>query len=152
MAKKRVEAGVTLEVAGLRELKKALKDVEDFTPKEITEQHKKVAQLVVPEIKARADARPRKTRTGQIAASVRASGDQSSAKVTIGNRQRTDAYVQEFGGRAPLFGDRSKWNQVRPANRQGYFVYPAIRAKSDVIGKAYLEALDEVARKYFAKK
>jgi len=152
MAKQIKEEGITLEVTGLRDLKKALKDVETFSPREISQAHKKVADLVVPEVKRRAASRPRKERGTGIESTVRASGIQGGARVVIGNKGRTDAYVQEFGGRAPLFGDRSKWNQVRPWNRQGYFVFPAIRAKQDVIGRAYLEALDEVARRYFAKR
>jgi hypothetical protein len=145
--------GVTLQVSGLRELNKALRAMTNETPKEIARFHKRVAQLLVPEVKARADARPRKQRSGEIARSVRASGTQRSARILVGGRGRDSnpARVQEFGGRAPLFGNRSRWYQVRPRRSEGWFVGPAIKARRDAINRIYLKALDDTIRRHYSE-
>lgn len=141
-----------IQVDGLRELTKALRKMSGETPKEVSKFHKDVARFLVPEVKRRADARPRKTRTGRIAATTRASGTQRKAAIKVGGiRGVEDAAVQEWGGRAPLFGDRTNWFQVRKTKRSGYFLNPAIRDNRQRIERFYLKGLDVAIKRYWQR-
>lgn len=136
-------------VSGLRETLTALRRVETGAPRAIAGAHKVIAErIVVPEAKRRANARPRRVRTGRIAASIRAGGTQRSPVIRVGSRQVQDAKVQEFGGRAPLFGNRERWHVVRPRRKGGWFLFPAIRATRDRVMAEYLEALDDALRPF----
>ena len=142
----------TIIVDGVRELGSALRKTAGSTPKEIAKWHQTVAELVAREARRRAASRPRKTNTGRIESTIRASGTQREAAVKVGGiRGVGDAHVQEFGGRAPLFGNRSNWNQVRTPNSEGYFLYPAVRESQPTVTRIYLRGLDEAIRQYWSR-
>lgn len=135
-------------VEGLRPLLTALRKTKDETPKEVSKYHKDVARFVAVEAQRRANARPRRTQSGHIAGSIKTKGTQREAAIRV---TAADAFVQEFGGRAPLFGNRNKWFQVRPKNRDGYFLYPAVRETSQTVQRFYLKGLDAAIRSYWNK-
>jgi hypothetical protein len=137
---------LSLKVEGLREATTAMRKMKGETPKAVSQYHRQVAEFVARDVRARAESRPRSAHTGRTSKSVKASGTMREAKIVVGS---VDAYIQEFGGRAPLFGNRSKWHQVRPVNKEGYFLYPAVRANRDRISRFYLKGLEEAIARYW---
>lgn len=137
---------VGFRVENLRETVTALRKMKGETPKEVSKYHKDVARFVGLEAKRRADARPRKQHTGHISKSIKPRGTQREAAIRV---TAADARVQEFGGRAPLFGNKNRWFQVRPRNREGYFLYPAVRATRPQVERFYLKGLDNAIRSYW---
>ena len=91
-----------------------------------------VAEFVARTARPKAASRPRNVRTGRTERAIKTSGTQREAAIKV---QTADAKIQEFGGRAPLFGNRSRWFQVRPQNRDGYFLYPAIRETGPTVSR-----------------
>lgn len=139
---------VEIKVSGLRELQRALRATSEQTPKVIQSAHKDVAGIVVRQAQ--------QNTTSTLAQRIRAVGTTRKAAVRfLGHRPRgdartTDALLQEFGGRAPLFGDRDHWYTVKAKKKSGYIVYPAIRDTRDEVMRRYLEALDEAIRRHFS--
>jgi len=133
---------LTMKIEGLRELQKALRQMSDKAPKVIQSAHKEVASVVVAEAKRNSD-------SAELASRIRAFGTTRAAGVrflghkTKGQSKTTDALLQEFGGRAPLFGDRDRWYTVKAKKRGGYIVYPAIRATRDEVNRIYLDELQK---------
>lgn len=140
---------MTIRVRGLKEARKAFKQMDKEAPKLISRQHKRIASLIVPLAKAKADARPRDERTGHISRTITARGSQTKASIAAGGVRAEDIFVQEFGGRVPLFGDSSKKFSVRPRKADGYFMYPAIAEKSDTIQRIYTKAMEQAISRYF---
>lgn len=153
-----------VQVVGIRELQRALRATSDAMPKAIQNAHKSVAEIVVRAAKGNAAGTSMVDR-------IRAVGTTRDAKIRfLGHRQKprssrfigprlnriphkgnTDAFLQEFGGRAPLFGLRDHWHEVKARNRRGYIVYPAIRQTRDQVMERYAEALDEALQRHFAE-
>ena len=140
-------------IEGLREFQRTLKHLPNEVKLEIKVTNKALAEVVAAEARQRANARPRATRTNTLAPRIRARNTlREPTVVVLGHPSKrgsrgSDAKVQEFGGRAPLFGNRSKWFTVRPRQKGGYFLFPAVKAKRDVINKGYLDALDKALRR-----
>jgi hypothetical protein len=135
-------------VEGLRETLTAFRKLSGETPKEVSKYHKDVARFVGNEARRRADSRPRGKQTGHISRSIKERGTQREAAVRV---TAADARVQEFGGRAPLFGNKDRWFQVREKQRSGYFLYPAVRDSSETVQRFYLRGLDNAIRSYWNK-
>lgn len=138
---------VTLQVEGLRELQKALKQMSDETPKVIQEAHKEVAGIVVREAQTNTD-------SSELRGRIKAFGTTRRAGVRFsGHRPRgsatTDAFLQEFGGRAPLFGNKNHWFTVKESRKGGYIIYPAIRDTRERMVDAYMEKLDESIQRHW---
>lgn len=126
----------------------ALRKISGETPKEVTKYHKQVAEFVAKEARVRAQSRPRVVHTGRMARAIKTSGTQREAAIRV---VADDAKVQEEGGRAPLFGNRARWYQVRPFNKSGYFVKPAIDANRQTIERFYLKGLDSAISRYWSR-
>lgn len=136
---------VTIHTVGLKELQKALRQTSDKAPKAIQNAHKAVAGIVVAEAQ-------RNVSGTTLGDRIRAVGTTRNAAVRfLGHKRKgpskaTDALLQEFGGRAPLFGDRNHWFEVKPKRSSGYIVYPAIRDTRQEVMDRYLDELDEALR------
>lgn len=139
---------LSIKVEGLREMTSAMRKVKGESPKEIGQYHKQVANFVAGDVRARANSRPRKNRTGRTAAGVKTRGTQREAAIRV---TTPDAHVQEFGGRAPLFGNRNFWFQVRPKQKGGWFLFPAIRDNREAINRFYIKGLETVIRRFWAR-
>lgn len=133
-------------VENLRPTLTALRKMKGETPCEVSKYHKQVATFVAREAELRAQRRPRREHTGHIARSIKTRGTQREAAIRV---TADDAKVQEFGGRAPLFGNRQRWYEVRPRNRDGYFLYPAVRDTKTQVQRFYLKGLDNAIRSYW---
>lgn len=138
---------------GLKEFRKLLKALPDETKDELRRTNKQLAEIVAAEARRRANTRPGvKKRTFETSQSIKTGNVLREPVIRVsGHKKRgqrsSDATVQEFGGRAPLFGNRSKWFTVRPKQQGGAFLYPAVKAKRDVIADGYLDALDKAIRR-----
>ena len=141
---------LVLRVEGLQELQRSLRAMSDETPKVIQAAHKEVAQIVVPVAQ-------RNAASFALAARIDARGTVKGAAIRFrghvprGKSRTTDALLQEFGGRAPLFGDKNHWYQVKVKNPKGYIIYPAIRETRSEVERLYLSKLDEAIRVYWVR-
>lgn len=142
------DRSLSLEVNGLRDMLTALRKVSGETPKEVSKYHKQAAEFVAGDARRRAESRPRNTQTGRTARGVKTSGTQREALIKV---TTADAFVQEFGGRAPLFGNRSYWFQVRPVNKSGYFLMPAVNENRATVERFYLKGLDSAISRYWSR-
>lgn len=157
---------LTLRVHGLRELQKALRETAEGTPKVIQQAHRQVVEeVLIPAAKRNLAGTSMVDRVKAFGttreAGLRFLGHKPKRRKSIGptmtefatgrRATKTDAYLQEFGGRAPLFGNRNRWYTVKPKKRSGYFIYPAIRDTHGQFMDAYLKVLDEALRKYWAE-
>lgn len=130
---------VTVQIEGLSEFRKALREVDKNLPKEIRLILNEAANLVV------ADAKPKvPQRSGKAAGSVRAQSTQKLARVSGG------------GGRAPYYpwldfgGAVGKSNSVkRPYSKVGRYIYPVYRKKRDsgVFQDRMVEGLNELGER-----
>lgn len=142
------DRSLSLQIDGLREATSAMRKVKGETVKEVSQYHKQVAEFVAQDARSKAQSRPRKIHSGHTAAAIRTRGTQREAAIRV---VAPDAYVQEFGGRAPLFGNRNKWFTVRPKRKGGYFLFPAVKDNRDRINRFYLKGLESAIARYWAK-
>lgn len=141
MAKsQRIRSG-TVSVEGLRELSKALKELDPALQKELRATNKEVATFVAND--ARAAALSLGSVAAKTAPSIKASAGTQSASVSFGGPAFPFAGGAEFGSH--------QFKQFKPwtgnGSDAGYFVYPSIRQDADRIETEYTKALDAVIRK-----
>lgn len=133
----RIRTG-TIQVEGLVELNRALKQLGPTFPKELRKANKTVADLVAQDAKAAAHS------IGGVAAhvapSIKASAGAQFAAVSLGGTAYPMAGGAEFGS--------YRYKQFKPwrgnGSDAGYFVYPAIRRDADRIETEYGHALTEL--------
>jgi hypothetical protein len=140
----RIRSGA-IEVDGLAQLGRALKDLGDDAPKELREANREVADDVAGESKSKA------LSLGGVAAKVaptiKASAGTTSAGVGFGGSAAPWAQGAEFGG-----GRRATTKQFKPwrgssSSRAGYFVYPTIRDNAERIEETYVDKIDALTRR-----
>jgi hypothetical protein len=131
-----------VQVEGLVELNKALKDLGDEFKGEMRRTNKGVADFVATD--ARAGASAAGSTLAHIAPSIKASAGALSAGVSLGGPAYPMAAGAEFGA-GPDLPQFKPWR----GNGQGagYAVYPAIRANADRIESEYGEAADRLIKK-----
>ncbi len=97
------------EVIDLSDLKKLIRDLRvlDKTAGRRVARAMKVASQFVAD-----DAKRRAAWSTRIPATVKVSSTQKAIKLRAGGAKAPHADVYEFGGRHPLFGDRSRWYPV----------------------------------------
>lgn len=139
-----------LHTTGLKELQKALKETSDKAPKAIQKAHKSVAGIVLRRVEKNLSGTTMGPRAKAFG-TTRAAGIRFLGHKPKGDVKTTDALLQEFGGRAPLFGNRDVWNTVKPKNKKGYFVYPAVRDTRDEVMLAYGDALDKAVAEHWSQ-
>ena len=139
-------AAKAIEVHGLREFRRALREAGQQFPKELRQANKEAAELVAPEVRRRAPKGPHEGggRVQPIVASVRAGGTQRAGYVAVGGARSPHAPVYEFGGTL-----RRHASTVRTQVMARPYVYPSVEAKADEVVDFYGEALDRVARRAF---
>lgn len=140
----KVSSGYGVNVKGLSEIRKALKEVGPENAKEMVKVGRDVAKDVA--TKARGKAQSLGGVAAKSATSVRPSAGATSAGVGFGGNSAPWAPGAEFGG-----GRRPTTRQFEPwrgsGEGAGYFVYPTIRANSDQIVESYQSGLDDVLKK-----
>lgn len=141
--------GASVNVTGLKELRKAVKEAGDELPKEMRQTNKNVAERIIePAAKERGRQSRRNLAGGRAAlgsvgvASIRTLATQKSATIAMG------------GGRVPWAGG-SEWGsggayrQFPPKNPEGYILYPTVKDKRDEVIEAYLEEMERFTGRIF---
>lgn len=142
----RIQTG-TVRVEGLRELSKALKQLEDKNlGKELQKANKAAATTVAKD--ATGAAYSLGSTAAHVAPSIKASAGRMSASVSIGGASHPAAAGAEFGGQGrPTTMQFQPWRGA--GSNAGYFLYPTIRRDADKIVEEYTAALDELLGKAF---
>lgn len=151
-----MSADLRVEVQGLTEYRRALKQVSDDLPKELRRANRDAANLVANEARGRASS------VGGVAAhvgpSIRAVAQGTSAAVKWGGARFPMAGGAEFGAgrnvpRQTARGTVRGWNQFEAwtgsNSSSGRFVYPAIRARQADVVEAYAAAIDRITKQAF---
>lgn len=110
-----------IRIDGLRELQKALKELDGESQKELRLALNEAANVVVNVARRRIP-----VQTGAARASVRASSGQRSASVTAGGRKAPYLPWLDYGGRTGRKG-----SAVRPFIKGGRYIYPAYESQHD---------------------
>ena len=149
--------GAVIKVAGLKELRSALRKASDTFPSEIKEINFAVVNdILVPEAQHEAAAVTLTTWKGksfhvnqQVIASIRALSQQRAAIIAMGGAKVPYAAGDEFGS----MGGKSRKGKGHTTQfggwkgnttDAGYFLWPSIRAKSPEIQAKYLQLLDRM--------
>jgi hypothetical protein len=158
MARKR--SGGFITVRGLKDLQRALREIDKQLPREMGTASQKVAQHVVDTatLKARALGRLQ----ARAARSLTAARQQRVAAVNFGGARYPMALGAEFGAiqnvpRSVIRHGRQTTalglNQFHPwrgnSTDAGYFLYPTIRREGDRIVELFGEALDDLVARLF---
>lgn len=130
-----------IEVEGLKDFQRALKDAGGDFPKELRLASKEAAKVVATGTRqsflSRAGVAPK------VAASVKVLASQRGAAVRIGGNKFPYALGSNFGSvrfrRFPMFAGHGS----------DYSLYKTIKAKRDEVIEVYGEAVDRIARKAF---
>lgn len=123
-------------VTGMKELRKALKDMDGESQKEIRVALNRVADTV-----AQGAARRVPVRSGKARATLRAMSSQTETRISAGGRKAPYYGWLDFGGRI----GRNK-SQLRPFFEGGRYIYPTIAANRDSLAKAVDKQLKDLAR------
>lgn len=133
--------GSGVNVDGLPQLVRALKEIDPALVKELRQANLSVAKFVADD--ARAGALALGSTAAKVAPSVKASAGAGYAGVALGGPGYPMAAGAEFGS--------YRYKQFQPwrgnGSDAGYFLYPAIRQDADRIETEYKWAADEVIRK-----
>lgn len=141
-----------VQVTGLRELRRALKEVDKDLPKELRAAHKDIAVFVA--------GRAQGAASGRAKGAIRPRATQKAAKIALTSGRRGDALAVMMGQRrrSGWYGyrryQRSKARQFRPwvgnqwdpgeTGGQPYEVGPAINASLDEVVEMYGDAIDRL--------
>jgi hypothetical protein len=137
-----------LEVTGLKEARRALRDIDPQLSREITVAHRAVSSMVASD--AQAAAQSLGGVHAHAADAIRARAAQTYAGIAVGNNAHPEALGAEFGG-----GSRPRTRQFPPwrgnGENAGYAVYPTIRRliAGGQVDAAYLLAVDVVLGRLF---
>lgn len=137
----RIRSGA-VQVEGLAELSRALKQLEDIeSRREIRMANKTAADYVAGHARDRAYSLG--STAGHVAPSIKASAGYQSAGVAFGGSGFPMAMGAEFGGQR-----RKTTQQFEPwrgsDSDAGYFLYPTIRERADEIVEPYKDAIQEL--------
>jgi HK97 gp10 family phage protein len=138
---------VSVEVVNLRRIIGQFKAMEKVMDNgglgEMKALFKSTGDIVANEAKARAP-----YKSGALMHSIRSSVALSDVKIRLGNAKTPYARVMEFGGTIPRHNS-SRRTLVRPVNHDGYFFWPAFRAKRTEALQHFQQGFDALINKYF---
>jgi hypothetical protein len=127
---------ITIEVTGLRELQRALKEADAGLPKLIRVALNQASELVINYAKPHVP-----KRTGKAAASLKVRSTAKLARIAAGGRAAPYYPWLDFGGKV----GRGK-SVDRPFYTEGRYIYPALRKNREEITAVMSTALTELAR------
>jgi hypothetical protein len=136
-----------VEVVGLLDLQKALKDIEPTLKKEFNKELRKLGNKVAAEVRSKVPAK-----TGRARASVK-SGVRNGMAYVQGGKATVPYFAWlDFGGPTREKGPNGPWrNGWKPGRREfireGRYLYPTVREMQPEILAAAEEAFDRTARK-----
>lgn len=126
-----------IEITGLRELQRALKQMDTELPKQLRVALNEASGIVVDYAYARM---PRKS--GRAAGSLKARSSQRVVRVALGGRRAPYAPWLDFGGQGRIKGRPSK----REFIKSGRYVYKGLEVKRDQITETLTTAISEMVR------
>lgn len=126
-----------IEVQGLRELQRALRDVDRAMPKALRLALNEASELVIDYARGRMP-----SRTGRARASLKARSSQREARVALGGRAAPYAPWLDFGGQ----GRRKGRPPARPFIREGRYVYKGLAVHRADVQRTLERALVDVAK------
>lgn len=134
-----------VKVEGLKELRKALKDVDPELQKQLRVELKKVAEIVATDARSKAAGFSRRA-----ADTIRATS--SGDKVLIRGGESKLAWYgwADFGSRTPVSGNPRSvgpWAGSGAGPARGRFIYAALDDKFDEVVQAVDDAVNEATRK-----
>jgi hypothetical protein len=141
-----------INVIGLKELQRELKNLDADWPKELRKANKEAAEMVATRAR-RSFARGRGV-APKVVPSIRALAQARSAAVKIGGQRFPFAMGAEFGG--------GKYRKGRPTSaggyttqflphrgKRGYHLYPTLRDSTDEVVDIYGDLVDALTRRAF---
>lgn len=137
------KARETIRVTGLRELRRALKDAADRSPKEIQQANKQAAEVVARAGQAHAVRGPHQGGGTVVpfADSIKAQATAGKGIVAFGGTRSPHGPPIEFGGTLRRHASEKRTRvQSQPA------VFPAIRSERDRVMEQYEQALVRMTR------
>jgi len=126
-----------IRITGLRELQKALKDMDANLPKKIRVALNQSAELVIDYAGPRVP-----SKTGRARASLKVRSSQRAARIASGGTKAPYYPWLDFGGE----GRRKGRPAARPFLKEGRYIYPGLAKNKDEITEAMSTALTELAR------
>lgn len=133
-----------IEIPGLADLRRDLKDLPKDTQKALPREMAKVAEIV-----ARDVARRVPSKSGNAINSIRSKGSPSGATLVVGGSEAPYFPWLDFGSRTPVTGQSrgvGPWANSGTGPAGGRFIYPAISSKWDEVVEACGEAVETAAR------
>lgn len=138
-----------VEVEGLQELKRALKQVDAQLPKEMRLEFKAISTVVAARVASKVP-----SITGRAASSVKPRASQDSAGVAEGGKRAPYMGWLDFGGGAakgrgvtPSRGGQFGYGFRRPFIKEGRYLYPTVAEMEPEILDAAEQAVENVLRK-----
>ena len=125
-----------IQIQGMRELRRALKDAEGRSPKELAAANQDAAAIVAREAQRRAP-----VRTGKLRGSIRPLRQAARGIVAAGRASVPYAGVTEYGGTIPRWHSDARTTIPRQA-----FLNPAADAKEHEVVQSYEAALRRITR------
>lgn len=126
-----------IEVKGLREFQRALKDMDAGLPKQLRLALNEASGVIIDY------ARPRfPRRSGTAAASLKARSSQREARVALGGRRAAYAPWLDFGGQGRIKGRPPKRDFIK----SGRYVYKGLEVKRAEVTEIMSNALTDLAR------
>lgn len=126
-----------VEVKGIRDLRRSLKQVETELPKELRDGLAAVSELVLDA------ARPKvPSVSGGAVGSMRVRRQSAAAAIAVGGEKAPYFPWLDFGGRV----GRNK-SVVRPFFKEGRYIYPTLKEKRSVINEKVDKLIAELAVK-----
>lgn len=150
----RIKTG-TIEVEGLAQLSKALKELDPQLQKELRGANKEVADDVAQGARSRA-ASELGAMGAHFAPGIKASAGAQSAGVALDGRKYPGILGAEFGAGQDRERDRKTgrymgFRQFEPwrgnSTGAGYFLYPTIRDRAPDISNKYEQLIDDLIKK-----
>jgi phage gpG-like protein len=132
-----------IEVHGLRELRRALKEAENRSPKELQQANKRSAERVAGAARQRAPiGKARKGHAaGTLRRAIKAQATAGRALVAFGGSRAPYGPVINFGGTIPRFH-----SALRTVIPQQEHIYAAIHAERQEVLREYEQALKRIAK------
>lgn len=125
-----------IEVTGLRDFQKKLRQMDDALPRQIRIALNAAAQEILDY------ARPRMpSDTGAARASLKSSSSQRVARIALGGQRAPYAAWLDFGGQ----GKRKGRPPARPFLKDGRYVYRGLDARRDQVTQIMTDALTQLA-------
>jgi hypothetical protein len=126
----------TIQISGLREFQKALRDMDRDLPKQLRIALNSASQLVIDYAKPKVA-----KRSGRAAGSLKVRSSQKAARIAAGGSRAPYYPWLDFGGSVGP-GKSVK----RPFYTEGRYIYPGLRANRDKITQQLEVALTELAK------